>query len=265
MPEHENIPASSGTGLISERQLLSVLNSTPALIAYVDADTVYRYVNLPYVKWLGKPQQEITGKKMSEVLGHRLFNQFKKNIELALEGKSSTFDGEVYYNGILRYLEANYNPDTDENGEVRGYTVMIYDHTSKKRIEKELQRKNLELQDHVENSTIGMHWVDGNGFILWANRAELEMLGYTKEEYLGHHISEFHIDREKIGDILDRLSRNESIKNVEARLLCKDESVKIGLINSNVFWENGRFVHSRCSTLDITEQKRLMSELQESR
>jgi PAS domain-containing protein len=63
MPDQENISAAAGTGFKGERQLLSMLNSMPAFIAYVDADIIYRYVNFSYTKWLGRPLEEITGKK----------------------------------------------------------------------------------------------------------------------------------------------------------------------------------------------------------
>lgn len=34
------------------------------------------------------------------------------------------------------------------------------------------------------------------------NRAELEMLGYCREEYIGRHIADFHADEGTICDIL---------------------------------------------------------------
>src|SRR5581483_40539 len=39
-----------------------------------------------------------------------------------------------------------------------------------------------------------------------------------------------------------------------ARLRCKDGSVRDVLVTSNVFWEDGRFVHTRCFTRDVTGQ-----------
>lgn len=127
-----------------------------------------------------------------------------------------------------------------------------------------MERKLMELQDYVDNAAIGLHWVDNNGMIKWANKAELQMLGYSKEEYIDHHISEFHIHQEKISDILQRLSRHETLHQYESELRCKDGSIKTVQITSNVFWENDIFVHTRCFTVDITEQKKLFKDLTES-
>ncbi|HYK36175.1 PAS domain S-box protein, partial [Alloacidobacterium sp.] len=106
-----------------------------------------------------------------------------------------------------------------------------------------------------ENAAIGMHWVAADGTILWANKAELSLTGYEAHEYIGHHISEFHADREVIEDILQRLSRNEQLHDYETRMKCKDGSLRYVRIDSNVFMRHGKFVHTRCFTTDITDNK----------
>ena len=47
----------------------------------------------------------------------------------------------------------------------------------RKRVEETLRRREAELQDLLDNASEGMHWVAEDGTVLWANRAELEMLG----------------------------------------------------------------------------------------
>ena len=49
--------------------------------------------------------------------------------------------------------------------------------------------------DVLENATIAIHSVDEHGVLLWANRAELEMLGYAHDEYVGRSVADFHVDR----------------------------------------------------------------------
>lgn len=81
-----------------------------------------------------------------------------------------------------------------------------------------LQSRVEELTDFIENASIPLHWVDKNGYITWANQAELDALGFTKEEYIGASITDFHADQHIIGDILTRLSNNETLHNYPARL-----------------------------------------------
>ncbi len=133
-----------------------------------------------------------------------------------------------------------------------------------KRVEAALRQSQQDLKDFVENATVGMHWVKADGTIAWANQAELDLLGYTRSEYIGHSITEFHIDQNVIDDILQRLSRNETLCNYEARLRRKDGSICHVLINSNVFWKDGEFIHTRCFTRDITDRKQVEAALIES-
>lgn len=135
---------------------------------------------------------------------------------------------------------------------------------SRKRTEAALRRSEHELADFFDSATLGLHWVDADGIIIRANRAELQMLGYSSEEYVGRHITSFHVEQEVIADILNKLMRGESITDYPARLRCKDGSVRDVVINSSGYWENGRFVHTRCFTRDVTDYKRAEAALREN-
>jgi len=119
-----------------------------------------------------------------------------------------------------------------------------------------LEQRDREQRDFLENAAVAMHCVGEDGTILWANRAELELLGYAREDYIGQNIAAFHMDEPVILDILNRLKCNEEIRGYEARLRCKDGSVRYVSINSSVYREEGRFIHTRCVTIDIGAQRR---------
>ena len=70
------------------------------------------------------------------------------------------------------------------------------------RAKEALERSERELSEFFENATVGLHWVGPDGIVLRVNRSELEMLGYSREEFVGRHIAEFHADSEVIADIL---------------------------------------------------------------
>jgi PAS domain S-box-containing protein/excisionase family DNA binding protein len=133
----------------------------------------------------------------------------------------------------------------------------------RRRVDERLRESERELRDFVENATEGLHWVGPDGRILWANRAELDLMGYPAEEYIGHHIAEFHADPEVIADILQCLASDEELHSYEARMRAKDGSIKHVLINSNVYRQRGRFIHTRCFTRDITERKQAEREREE--
>jgi PAS domain S-box-containing protein len=124
------------------------------------------------------------------------------------------------------------------------------------RSEARIRRSQQDLADFFANATVGLHSAGPDGTILRANRAELTMLGYSAEEYIGHHVREFHVDACVIDDILRRLTAGGTVRDCEARMRCRDGSIKHVLIDASALWEDGRFIHTRCFTRDITEQKR---------
>jgi PAS domain S-box-containing protein len=94
------------------------------------------------------------------------------------------------------------------------------------RLKEALERSQRDLEDFFENGVVGLHWVASDGSILRVNQAELDLLGYTREEYVGRHIAEFHADESVIDDILARLTRGEKLDKYGARLKAKDGSIK---------------------------------------
>lgn len=115
------------------------------------------------------------------------------------------------------------------------------------------QRTERELADFVENAMEGLHKIGPDGKITWANNAELKLLGYTREEYVGRHIAEFHVDPPVIEDILCKLNSGQEIYNYPARLRHKQGSVVHVLIHSNGYYEDGRLVYARGFSRDVTE------------
>jgi PAS domain S-box-containing protein len=147
----------------------------------------------------------------------------------------------------------NIRPLRSHDGRIQGAINCFQDISARKEIEEEINRKNKDLEDFFENSAIGLHIVSGAGIILRANKAELALLGYSAEEYVGRHVAEFHADAPVIGDILQRLSCGEKLDRYPARLRAKDGSIKHVLITSNSRFVEGKFVNTRCFTTDATD------------
>ena len=113
----------------------------------------------------------------------------------------------------------------------------------------------VDYEDFFENGGVGLHVVDAQGSILHANRAELDLLGFTPEEYIGSNIASHYVDQAAIRDILDRLSRGESIERYPAKLRARDGSLRHVEVSSSGYYEHGQLVHTRCFTVDVTRFK----------
>lgn len=152
----------------------------------------------------------------------------------------------------------------DRRGEIQGAINCFQDVSMHHVMAEELRRKSSDLEDFFENSAVGLHIVSGEGIILRANRAELSLLGYSADEYVGRHITEFHVDEPVIGDILNKLGSGGCLKSYPARLRAKDGTIRHVAITSNGRFEDGKFFSTRCFTIDLTRVHDAEVERQES-
>lgn len=133
-----------------------------------------------------------------------------------------------------------------------------------KEAQQSLRCRESELADILENAVEGVQQVGPDQRILWMNKALLNLLGYSAEEYVGHQLGDFHVHPAVFETFWAKLMRGEEIYDYPAELRCKDGSVKQVLIHSNGLWEDGRFVHTRCFIRDVTQQKRLEQSLRDA-
>ncbi|MFT7026847.1 MAG: PAS domain S-box-containing protein [Paracoccaceae bacterium] len=71
----------------SEARARLATEATPAHIAYVDRDLIYRYSNRRLDEVMGADRGVLIGRRMDEVLGEEIFAAIAPSIELALEGR----------------------------------------------------------------------------------------------------------------------------------------------------------------------------------
>lgn len=138
-----------------------------------------------------------------------------------------------------------------------------------------------DFEDFFENAAVALHIVASDGTILRANRAELDLLGYSAQEYVGHNIREFHADAAAIDDILNRLSRQENVRHcrarakyrqqiageiksyaIEKRFVRKDGSLFWAVVtSSSVLDGSGQFRYAVRVQHDVSERKEIEATL----
>ncbi len=144
----------------------------------------------------------------------------------------------------------------DSTAESRSLTAQLQAKTlEQKSTELSLEISQQGIADFIENAVIGMHLVDGQGIIVWANQAELTMLGYSAAEYIGKPLLDFHVNRPSTEASFQRLCRNEPVRNFEAQMWRKDGSICHLLIDANALFRDEQFIHARCFSRDVSEQK----------
>ena len=120
--------------LESEARLRTIADTLPAMIAYVDADQVYRFLNLAYEREFGLTGRHVLGKSVRETVGEARYRTVAPYIARVLTGETLSFEEEDENEGIERCMEVIYIPQIGEdNLQVVGFHVMRQDITVQKR------------------------------------------------------------------------------------------------------------------------------------
>jgi PAS domain S-box-containing protein len=146
------------------------------------------------------------------------------------------------------------SPTKDRAGNVVGAINCFHDTTELHDLNEAMKENQEELEDFFENATLPLHIVSKDGIILRANNAELTMLGYASDEYVGKPIADFHADADVIADILACLKRGDRLDRRAARLRAKDGTLRQVAITSSPRFRQGEFLNTRCFTQDLTAE-----------
>lgn len=132
-----------------------------------------------------------------------------------------------------------------------------------RRTREALARREHELQDLFEEASVGLVLVARDGIILQANRAFSELVHLTPGQVTGCALSEFHPESATVKSLLERLAARQTLHNFPTEVRDRNGLSRHVLVDANVLWEKGRFVHSRWFVRDISRRKQLERELLE--
>ncbi|HYE07293.1 MAG TPA: PAS domain-containing protein [Planctomycetota bacterium] len=119
-----------------ERQLTLITDTLPALIAYVDADERYRFVNRTYEAWFAQPSAAFIGRGIAELMTPETHAKVAPMLRRALAGESVAYEASMTFPAAgRREVDASYVADRGPDGVVHGAVVFVQDVTARKRDE----------------------------------------------------------------------------------------------------------------------------------
>ncbi|MYM82096.1 PAS domain-containing protein [Duganella sp. FT50W] len=125
----------------SESRLRTIADTLPAMVAYVDAELVYRFHNIAYEREFNRDDATVLGRNLRDTISEARYAALEPYVRRALQGETLTFEEDDNSGAEERTYEVVYIPQRDEDGvKVIGVHVMRQDITEQKREQLRLLR-----------------------------------------------------------------------------------------------------------------------------
>lgn len=236
-------------------RLAQIVDSADDAIISKDPRGIVQTWNSGAEKIFGYSQQEMVGQPLAKLLPPDRQDEEQRILEALQEGKRLDHFETVrlHKDGRRIDISVTISPINDSQGEVIGASKIARDISHHKRLCEAFENSHCELLDFADAANVPLHWVDREGRVLWANQSELDLLGYSSDEYIGQPVDRFHADQQAIDEILERLVRGDRLGGFEAKLIAKGGAIKRVLIFSSAYFVKGEFQHTRCFTIHLQD------------
>ncbi|HEY9707212.1 MAG TPA: PAS domain S-box protein, partial [Oculatellaceae cyanobacterium] len=174
----------------SEEQFRVAIDNFPDTFAIYDANRCIQFVNAQGINLTGKSLEEFIGHTDEEVWPSEVTNSYLPLLKSAVETRTlQSEECNITLAGIGNFtMMVKYVPVLDERGEIFSILGITHDITDRKQVEEALKESEARFRSVVESNMIGIGFWEGDGYITDVNDALLEMLGYTREEFLSGNL-----------------------------------------------------------------------------
>lgn len=174
----------------SEHRLRMVTDNLPVLIAYLDRDLRFRFVNQTFQEWFGPESAPRIGSSLSELPDERTWAEIQPQLQSALAGQQVVFDREMHTPYGQRHVHISVVPDRDGSGAVVGLYTLIGDVTSFHEAQRALQDSEARLRTVADALPMRVAYIDSEERYRFNNLAYERGLGRPRDELSGKTVRE---------------------------------------------------------------------------
>lgn len=129
-----------------------IVSAMPDCLALIDRNYTYQAINQTYVRWNNKSSDEILGHSVSQLLGEKMFQEIKSQLDRCLAGETTSWKGWFTYPGVgRRFIRATYTPYVELDSTISGVVIHVHDLTDLKRIEETLADREERFRQMADN------------------------------------------------------------------------------------------------------------------
>src|SRR5882724_11253809 len=248
----------------SEERYRDLVENSTELVCTHDLNGLVLSANPAVCAALGCELNEVVGQNVRDILAPAARHEFDEYLARMRNGGAAT--GIMFVlnkSGERRIWEYHNSLRTEgvTNPIVRG---MARDVTEERRVQKALHESEERYRELFENSRDAIYVHDLNGRYTSVNRAAETLSGFTRDQIMGKHYSNFitpqHLKNARESFCIKLDAPIET--TYEAEIICKNGTRKAVEVSSRMIYKDGVALAVQGTARDITERKRAQQSLQ---
>lgn len=124
------------------RRMQEIADRVPYLVAFLDGDERFAFVNRACEVRFRRPRDRIIGATVRELLGPSLYREFAPHLARALAGEAATFVWDFGEDAAYRCFEVSYQPEWAAHNVLAGVHVFVRDMTVERSNERRWRRES---------------------------------------------------------------------------------------------------------------------------
>ena len=255
----------------SEEKYRGLLESLDSVVATIDENGKFLYMNDIAAQWLGSTPDALIGKTMDELFPAPIASQQLQQVRQVIqENQGMVSEAISFVHGKPRWFRNSLQPIHDQHGQVTYVLLNSTDiHELKtaqqdlaelnRTLEERIRQATAEIQDLYDNAPTGYHSLDAQGKIVMINQTELNWLGYTRAELIGQPFANLFTPASlaTFQANFPGFKQRGWVRDLEFELIRKDNSTFPVLVSATAIQDqDGNYVMSRTTVVDITERKK---------
>ncbi|MHC4528309.1 MAG: PAS domain S-box protein, partial [Planctomycetota bacterium] len=245
----------------SEKQFRSVAETATDAIISADHNGRIVFWNEAAERTFGYAANDIIGKPLTTIMPERYRHAHLRGLERFVKTGKSRLSGKVVELAGLRKNGSEFPVSLSiaswATEEGLFFTAIIRDITGRKAAEHKLREREQRYRELVETMNEGLGLADADYVFTYVNNRFAEMLGYSPQEMVGRHLTDFlDEDGKKAMAQQMQMRRKGQAKPYDLEWLAKDGR-RVYTIASpkGIFDEQGNFKGSFGVLTDITDRK----------
>ncbi len=256
----------------TEKKFKTLIDNSPIGITLTNKDGKIIYCNPEWEKIMGYKLEEMEKLTWMDLTYPEDLQEDLEKFKKLINGEIQSYSLEkraIRKDGKIIWIHLKVVRVDDEKGNFLYEIAMVEDITEKKKLQETLIESEQRFRLFFEKNPLGVAIVDKNNNYIATNSHYRNLLGYSEEELLNLKWKDitYPEDYEKQNELFNKLI-NKEIDSfmIEKRYIRKDGSIFWGLLfASAAFDSKGEFLYSFGILRDITDDKKLREELEESR